>query len=957
MGKTNSLSGICNRISISPIPSKRSKMDNSSRGPTSVTLGRNKSNVTKRGYSRDNKSIKRVLLNVFPSTQTRRESKTNSKSETVKPVCKGSEVQNVYTTDNNPHIASGGLVGIDRFEGRLLSRPDNPETQTLSPICVSGENISVQRVTIRPINSPKSLYKDIGSSCRNVAREGSTSLPLSRRLFDCGQNTNSISSFGSVDYTGFGSSRFCYKHQEIAPPSSPEATISRSSIGHSPSVILSSQGSSSGAETSSPGIQTRCQENCETVSSPARSDGCSNLDDSVGQVEDETDTDISQYSMESQLSTSRLSHFDSPVVSRSCKLVDRSFQSDPGFTLEKESPNRSSYYRRKQKRLGRSFTFRKSARTMEVLSKKKTHKSIRTAGSVQFLENFSAASQRSNSISPDRQHNGSPLHKQFRRHQIARNVQFDNRNDQLVYNEKHRSGSNSHSGPEQFISRCPVPQISPLPQLGTIRQSSSQVVSEVDNSTDRSVCYDGEQETSRVLFPSILSSGNEHRRSQSRLVGNVRVRFPACAVDKADTIESGDGEDNDDFDSSEVVQEGMVSHSPGSPDRLSCQAAPNQGSSDTRTGPSAASQSSGVTTHGLVDQRNRLLARGLSEQATETLMASRSESTNKSYQSGWKMFSKWCESRDDDPNTTSVSVIINYLQELLTSGLSYNTISARVNAIQAFHARYRDKGSLRTHYSMATFLQGAYKRYMPVKDRVPSWDLPTVLQGLKRAPFEPMDTIPLNLLTLKTVFLLGICSAKRIGELRSLDCRPAFCSVGVGGIVLRPNPHFIPKVPSIENVEQTLEFSPFGKDVRKPEGTDRALCVCRAVRIYLSRTKNFRDTDQFFVTFKKGAQGRPVTTQTIATWLKKAISLAYQFQGKSIDKGYKAHSVRGTSCSWADVKCASILAICKQACWQSSNTFVKHYKLDVARTVSERHGQLVLQASHENENENEDEDA
>ena len=60
------------------------------------------------------------------------------------------------------------------------------------------------------------------------------------------------------------------------------------------------------------------------------------------------------------------------------------------------------------------------------------------------------------------------------------------------------------------------------------------------------------------------------------------------------------------------------------------------------------------------------------------------------------------------------------------------------------------------------------------------------------------------------------------------------------------------------------------------------------------------------------------------------------------------------SCSWADVKCASIVDICRQACWQSSNTFVKHYKLDVARTVSERHGQLVLQASHYNEEDNED---
>ena len=73
--------------------------------------------------------------------------------------------------------------------------------------------------------------------------------------------------------------------------------------------------------------------------------------------------------------------------------------------------------------------------------------------------------------------------------------------------------------------------------------------------------------------------------------------------------------------------------------------------------------------------------------------------------------------------------------------------------------------------------------------------------------------------------------------------------------------------------------------------------------------------------------------------------MGHDLQDKPLEGSVKAHSVRKQSCSWADVKCASILDICKQACWQSSNTFVQHYKLDVARTVSERHGQLVLQAT------------
>jgi hypothetical protein len=298
-----------------------------------------------------------------------------------------------------------------------------------------------------------------------------------------------------------------------------------------------------------------------------------------------------------------------------------------------------------------------------------------------------------------------------------------------------------------------------------------------------------------------------------------------------------------------------------------------------------------------------------------------------------------------DPHESTITVILNYLQHCLGSGLAYNTINTRINAIQANHVRFRDRKSLRTNPSIQKFLKGSFIRYPPVKDSVPPWDLPTVLDALKLSPFEPMETIELNLLTIKTIFLLGICSAKRIGELQNLDCRPAFCSIGEGGVVLRTNPSFIPKVPSLQNIEQTLEFSPFGKNTRNPEGTQKAICICRALRIYLDRTKDIRRTNQLFVTFKKGDQGKAVKTQTIATWLKKAISMAHSLQGKELRGGIKAHGVRAQSCSWADLKCASIVDICKQACWQSSNTFVKHYKLNLATSVSERHGQLVLQAA------------
>ena len=84
------------------------------------------------------------------------------------------------------------------------------------------------------------------------------------------------------------------------------------------------------------------------------------------------------------------------------------------------------------------------------------------------------------------------------------------------------------------------------------------------------------------------------------------------------------------------------------------------------------------------------------------------------------------------------------------------------------------------------FLKGAYLECPHVKDRFPSWDLPTVLEAMMKHPFEPIESILLDMLTLKTVFLVAIFSAKRVGELNALDCIPQFEMVELSYIPIHP---------------------------------------------------------------------------------------------------------------------------------------------------------------------------
>src|SRR5207253_7197085 len=54
----------------------------------------------------------------------------------------------------------------------------------------------------------------------------------------------------------------------------------------------------------------------------------------------------------------------------------------------------------------------------------------------------------------------------------------------------------------------------------------------------------------------------------------------------------------------------------------------------------------------------------------------------------------------------------------------------------------------------------------------PKWDLALVLRSLLEAPYEPLATATLSVLTQKTVFLVALASGRRRSELQALSVEP-----------------------------------------------------------------------------------------------------------------------------------------------------------------------------------------
>ncbi|KAL0203697.1 hypothetical protein M9458_001715, partial [Cirrhinus mrigala] len=225
------------------------------------------------------------------------------------------------------------------------------------------------------------------------------------------------------------------------------------------------------------------------------------------------------------------------------------------------------------------------------------------------------------------------------------------------------------------------------------------------------------------------------------------------------------------------------------------------------------------------------------------------------------------------------------------------------------------------------FLRGARRLNLPRPHLIPSWDLSVVLTGLRRKPFEPLGSVELKYLLLKTSLLIALTSIKRVGDLHAFSVNESCLEFGPADshVILRPRPGYVSKVPTTPFRDQVVNLQ-----VLPPEEADPALallCPVRALRIYVGRTQSFRRSQQ--LCFGGQQKGNAVSKQKLAHWVVDVITLANQCQGDPCPLGVQAHSTRSVASSWALAHGASLADVCRAVSWATSNTFARFYNLHV----------------------------
>ncbi len=206
---------------------------------------------------------------------------------------------------------------------------------------------------------------------------------------------------------------------------------------------------------------------------------------------------------------------------------------------------------------------------------------------------------------------------------------------------------------------------------------------------------------------------------------------------------------------------------------------------------------------------------------------------------------------------------------------------------------------------------------------VPTWDLPTVLRALKSPPFEPLPSIDLRHLMLKTALLLALALVKYMGDRQVLSVSTSCLKFRPNNfkVVLKPWHGYIPKVFSTLFRVQVITLSALPPSEQDQELN--LLCPVRALRIYIERFAPFRQSEQLFVCISGHTKGSLVTKQRLSKWIIDIIALAYSFLGQQFPMRVRAHSTRGITSSWVCSNGVSIAEIYAATSWASPSILAR----------------------------------
>ncbi len=395
------------------------------------------------------------------------------------------------------------------------------------------------------------------------------------------------------------------------------------------------------------------------------------------------------------------------------------------------------------------------------------HQLPRAVGSAFSLAAVPATAVGQARASPHGQHCGGLVHQLAGRYTITPHVTARPPSPPLESHAVQVTACCSHPGTAQSCGRRALTTAHIPQRVATPSRDDTADLESIRGSSGRSVCLPRVLPLPAVLLPD--RGPPQHRRTGTQLAsGLTQVCVSPSEPNRTDTVQAQGGRGAGPAGCAPLAHPDLVSrtHFPRDSTSLahSSEKGPPLAGARHHMPPASRSMEPPCVAPG----RDAADLSGLPPAVVETISQARAPEELQTYALKWSLFATWCSSRREDPRRCMIGVVHSFLQERLERRLSPSTLKVYVAAIVAHHDAV-DGRSLGKHDLIVRFLKGAGRMNPSRPLLVPSWDLSIVLAGLQRGPFEPLDSVELKFLSLKTALLTALTFIKWVGDLQAFS--------------------------------------------------------------------------------------------------------------------------------------------------------------------------------------------
>ena len=432
------------------------------------------------------------------------------------------------------------------------------------------------------------------------------------------------------------------------------------------------------------------------------------------------------------------------------------------------------------------------------------------------------------------QHYSGGLYKASGRDSFHRTLRRSVECPEFVLQSQHTAVSEAHTGQVQHSSRPDV-QSGQTDLHRVVLESGNSKQSFPDHglSVNRPVRHTSEPQATILCVTHTGSEGAINRCPIDGLESHTRLRVSTVPSHSSCDKQNKVIPVQDSIDSTFMARQTMVSRAPksvGVTTRISasnpkptCSA--KRQDSASKPGPSSASRL------GIVKQSLR--DRQFSSDVAEHVSKARRESTVKVYDTKWQIFRCWADQRKIDPIQATPQIVADFLTFL------FSVKKCQVSTIKGYRSTISNTLKYKTGYDFGSHpvlleLIKSFAIQRPVdRPLAPKWDLAFVLTHMCKAPFEPLDKASLFYLSVKTVFLVTLATARRVSEVHalSIDSDHLRFSNLDGSLMLRTQVGFLAKNLLPSKAPDSI-IIPRLSNYCKSDNFNRMLCPVRAVKIY-----------------------------------------------------------------------------------------------------------------------------